>query len=153
VCAGYAVRRDNSLVALYPEVAKQWHPTKNGELSPSELEPGSTQPVWWKCPEGRDHIWQAMVRARTKMGHTCPYCAGRAPSVTNRLDTKHRKLCREWHPTKNLPLQPSEMVEGTKRFVWWKCSVQGSHVWEARVVDRTRRGIGCPHCREQRRKS
>ena len=150
VCAGYAVRRDNSLATLYPEVAKQWHPTKNGKLKPSEIVPGSTQKVWRTCDKGRDHIWHAMVRARTKMGHTCPCCAGRKPSVSNRLDTKHRKLSKEWHPTKNGDLKPREMVEGTKRFVCWRCSKNPKHEWKARLVDRTKRGIGCPHCRSRK---
>ncbi|MAU25129.1 MAG: hypothetical protein CL706_06945 [Chloroflexi bacterium] len=27
--------------------AKQWHPEKNGNLSPYDVTPGSTEEVWW----------------------------------------------------------------------------------------------------------
>ena len=30
-----------NLEYLYPHIAKQWHPTKNGNLKPSQVTPGS----------------------------------------------------------------------------------------------------------------
>ena len=35
-----------SLQSLSPEVAKQWHPTKNGTLLPSDFANKSSQKVW-----------------------------------------------------------------------------------------------------------
>ena len=34
-----------SLVEQNPELAKQWHPTKNGDLTPSDVGPGSHKRV------------------------------------------------------------------------------------------------------------
>ena len=44
-----------------PRVAKEWHPTKNGKLTPRDVVFGSARVVWWKCPEGRDHEWRVAV--------------------------------------------------------------------------------------------
>ena len=30
-----------------PELAKEWHPTKNNNLKPSMVSPGSDRVVWW----------------------------------------------------------------------------------------------------------
>lgn len=35
------------LSVTHPELAAQWHPTKNAELTP-----GSGKKVWWQCAEG-----------------------------------------------------------------------------------------------------
>ena len=39
---------------LFPEVAKQWHPTLNGDLKPTDVKPGSNERVWWRCDEGQE---------------------------------------------------------------------------------------------------
>ena len=39
----------NSLAETYSDIAKQWHPTKNGELTPFDVTPGTKKKVWWKC--------------------------------------------------------------------------------------------------------
>ena len=60
----------------FPRVAAQWHPTRNGTLTPQMVTPGSKKKVWWQCPEG--HVWQAVVGSRAgdqRCG--CPVCAGR----------------------------------------------------------------------------
>lgn len=55
----------------------QWHPAKNGALTPQQIAYGSTRKVWWICAKG--HIWQAAVNTRTANHTDCPYCAGRLP--------------------------------------------------------------------------
>ena len=40
----------------YPHLVKQWHPTKNGELTPKQLTYGSNKKVWWRCHKG--HSWE-----------------------------------------------------------------------------------------------
>ena len=57
-----------------PLLLRQWHPLRNGDLSPRQVSPGSHKKVWWRC--GRDHRWQASVASRTA-GEGCPVCAGR----------------------------------------------------------------------------
>ncbi|MBQ6059403.1 MAG: zinc-ribbon domain-containing protein, partial [Clostridia bacterium] len=50
---------ETDLATLYPELVKEWHPTKNGTLKPYEIMPGTHKKVWWKCDKG--HEWQAEV--------------------------------------------------------------------------------------------
>jgi len=42
-------RIGQSLAILNPELAKEWHPTKNGSLTLYDATLGSGQKVWWKC--------------------------------------------------------------------------------------------------------
>ena len=63
--------KNGSLSDNYPEIALQWHPTKNGDLSPSEITAGSSKLVWWICEKG--HEWEAVVYSRVA-GRGCPYC-------------------------------------------------------------------------------
>lgn len=60
-----------SLLANYPKIAAQWHPTKNGNLTPDKVTAGASQAVWWLCEKG--HEWEAVIYSRTA-GRGCPYC-------------------------------------------------------------------------------
>jgi hypothetical protein len=70
-CAGKKVCEDNNLEFLYPDLAKEWHPTKNGMLKPSDVTPNSGQKVWWMCVKG--HKWKATVDNRAR-GRGCLKC-------------------------------------------------------------------------------
>ena len=63
-CSGLRTTPTASLSALRPDLAAQWHPTKNDPLTPEDLTPGSGKKVWWKCPEDTDHDWEAGVNSR-----------------------------------------------------------------------------------------
>ncbi len=142
-CEGFLVSRTNSLATTNPELAKQWHPTRNGKLTPNLVVAGSTQVVWWKCPEGRDHIWKTPLRERGTLGKGCPMCANRKPAASSRLSTQCPALAKEWHPKKNGELLSKDLVTGSKRLVWWQC--EHGHEWQAPVVSRVK-GVGCPEC-------
>ena len=62
-----------SLAELNPELAKMWHPSKNGELTPFDVTPGSSKNVWWKCIKGY-HEWYTDIYEMS-IGLRCPYCA------------------------------------------------------------------------------
>ena len=40
----------NDFLSQYPDVAKYWHPTKNGDLQPDMFTWCSGKRVWWLCP-------------------------------------------------------------------------------------------------------
>ena len=40
----------NDLQTKYPEIAMQWHPTKNGDLTPDRVLAGSHSRAWWLLP-------------------------------------------------------------------------------------------------------
>jgi hypothetical protein len=134
----------NSLATTHPELAKEWHPTKNGSLTPKDVIAGSHKSVWWICDKGPDHEYKAIIKNRV-MGHGCSVCAGMTVVVSNCLATTHPKIADEWHPTKNGNLTPDDVIAGTHRRVWWQCKNNPGHIWKTAVVHRAR-GRGCPYC-------
>ncbi len=69
----------NDLMTTHPELAKEWHPTKNGNLTPEKVSYGYGKKVWWLCPHG--HEYQSTVNKRTNSGTNCPICySGRQTS-------------------------------------------------------------------------
>lgn len=71
----------NDLATLDPAVAKEWHPTLNGALTPEMVTVGSHRKVWWQCTCG--HVWKAAIYPRTgKQRCGCPVCAGRTKCKT-----------------------------------------------------------------------
>ena len=64
--------KKKSLVEKYPELAKEWHPTKNGELTPHDVTAGSGKEIWWKCKEC-NYEWQAKIYHRAS-GSGCSKC-------------------------------------------------------------------------------
>ena len=65
---GYKYR---TLAEAFPEITKEWHPTKN-ETSPEKIGEGSNKKVWWKCKNNPEHEWQATVYSRTANNVPCP---------------------------------------------------------------------------------
>ncbi len=147
VCAGkVVVAGDNDLASQYPHLAREWHPVKNGSLTPEQVAPASNRKVWWRCPQGHDY--QAVVASRTQRGNGCPYCSGRKVLAGfNDLATKYPEVAKEWHPTLNSSLTPQDVTPGSRKRVWWQCS-QG-HTWKAIIYSRTgSQRCGCPVCSE-----
>ena len=131
---------DNNLAVLNPQLAKEWHTTKNGELKPYYFSPGSQKRVWWKCENG--HEWEATISSR-KYGIGCPYCSGRNATKDNNLAILNPKLASQWHPTNNGSLKPGDVKIHSNKKVWWKCEKR--HEWQA-VINYRNNGIGCPYC-------
>ena len=70
----------NDLATVAPDIALQWHPTKNGNLAPSDITAGNSRKVWWLYPyddpvTGRhfDFEWEASISNRVKKKSGCPY--------------------------------------------------------------------------------
>jgi Probable Zinc-ribbon domain len=73
-CAGKRVTPDRSLAHRAPEVAVEWHPTRNAPPGVHEVAAGSNRRVWWRCVRG--HEWQATVGSRAGVRRTgCAKCA------------------------------------------------------------------------------
>jgi hypothetical protein len=136
-----------TLEEAYPEIAKQWHPTKNGDLKPSDVTPGSSQRVWWICPDNPKHEWPTRIESRIK-GRGCPFCTGKRKFgyKYKLLADAFPDLAAEWHPTKNGGLTPYDVTEGSGKKVWWQCAKNPKHEWNAKVQQRTSGGGKCPYC-------
>jgi hypothetical protein len=77
-CYGLKASPENNFLAKYPEIAAQWHSRKNLPLQSRQITPGSDKLVWWFCPKGSAHVWQARVKdfVKCKRNGTsgCPHC-------------------------------------------------------------------------------
>lgn len=147
-----------SISISYPSVAAEWHPTKNGTLTPDMVSAGMTKKVWWlcpnTCPDGCVHEWEAFIGNRCRGGYGCPYCSTLTKRVCihTSIVTTHPDIVKQWHPTKNGDLHPENFSFGSERKVWWLCPnicVEGCpHEWEADISKRILRGenAGCPFC-------
>ena len=159
MCSGkMLVVGQNDLLSQSPELAKEWHPTKNGGLTPSMITIRNGKKVWWLCSVC-GHEWQATPAHRSE-GKGCPMC-GRKKSEKGRILTYLQKggslaeanpelLC-EWNSEKNVGLDPLYITTHNGKKVWWKCKDCG-HEWQAVVSNRTDKGSGCPICAKQKRK-
>jgi len=134
---------ENDLASQHPDLASQWHPTKNRNRTPADVTVGSHYKAWWICEKG--HEWQAVVKSRVIGGTGCPVCTNRVliPGE-NDLATTHPELARQWHPDRNGGLTPRDIVAGARRKVWWRCD--RDHEWQATVLSRAYGGAGCPVC-------
>lgn len=138
------VNKEESFGHLYPQIAEQWHSTKNLK-TPFEYTPYSQQKVWWTCGEG--HSWEASIGKRTRAGRGCPYCAGMKVSPTNSLAAKRPDIAIDWNFSKNKPLTPRQVTFSSGKKVWWEC--EHGHEWDAKISNRVR-GTGCPICSESK---
>lgn len=134
--------RERSLAHLHPDIAKEWHDEKNGEISAWNVLPGSKLRVHWTCSTcHRD--WDAIVYKRVK-GQTCPYCSGNKAGHVRSLKSENPKMASMWHPTKNGSLTPEDVLPGSTKEAWWYCS-SCEQEWEERIGRRTSKK-GCPYC-------
>ena len=145
-----------SLADERPDLAKEWHQTKNRDLTPWEVKPASNIKVWWKCGEC-GHEWVAVVKERSR-GRACPICsaaraakARRTPRPGASLADIAPELATQWHSSHNGALSPGDVSPASSRKVWWQCASCGAE-WLALVANRVR-GSGCPQCAIRRRRS
>jgi len=124
----------------YPEIAAEWHPTKNGDLKPTDVTPGSNKKIWWFCKKD-GHEWESTPGNRKK--HSCPACSGRIATPKYNLRTEHPEIAAEWHPTKNNACKPDDFLPHSNKKKWWLC--KKGHEWEVTIANRTK-GAACPLC-------
>lgn len=145
VCSGNKTIKETSLAAIRPEIAAEWHPTKNKDLSPEQISPQTSKKVWWQCLKNPEHVWKTGVSNRFN-GNGCPYCSGRKVTKQTSLLALNPELSKQWHPTKNDDLTPEDVRSGANKKVWWICDK--GHEWEASINNRSKvNGSGCPFCR------
>jgi very-short-patch-repair endonuclease len=79
----------NDLATIVPHLVRQWHPTRNGALTPQMFTYGSTKKVWWLCENG--HEWKAAIAKRRTRG--CKKCALQG---TSRVERELFEACTGW---------------------------------------------------------
>lgn len=137
-----------SLAEMRPDISAEWHPVKNGTLTPASIACNSYKKVWWVCPRG--HEYEQEVATRVSKGCGCPFCSGhRVLEGFNDLQTVNPELASEWNYEKNGDLMPTQVSLHSNKRVWWKCRVCGNE-WITQVNDRSR-GESCPVCASKKR--
>jgi hypothetical protein len=156
-CSGQKICPHNSLSYLYPEIALEWHPTKNVDengilILANQVFPLSGINAWWICPNpcpfGCVHEYQMIVANRTDKNQKCPFsgCCKTAPKrccIHTSLNYLYPELASQWHPKNSTT--PDKVLPFCNDIAWWKCEQnEETHEWEARVSDR--HNSGCPKC-------
>jgi hypothetical protein len=120
-----------SIVGTHPEIAAQWHPTKNGDRRPEQYSYGSEKKAWWlcpnTCPQGCPHEWEADISKRILRGINagCPYCPSnhKKTCIHTSIVSTHPAMVAQWHPTKNGDKRPEHYMAGSSEKIWWKCEI------------------------------
>jgi Probable Zinc-ribbon domain len=144
-CANRRASVTNALATLFPTIAGDWHPEKNGASTPADVVATSTRVAWWRCSRDERHVWRAIVRDRTRDQSSCPFCSNDRVCSSNSLLATHGDVAAEWHPTRNGLLAPDRVTPGSARRVFWRCA-RCRHEWRASVANRVLRASGCPAC-------
>lgn len=147
-CSGQRVLKGfNDFATKYPETAKQWHPTKNGDKTPDMFTYGSGHKAYWLCPTC-GQTWKAAMNLRSLQDRGCPYCAHEKPiKGVNDLVTLRPDLMKDWDYEKNEGIDPTDLMPNSNKKVYWKCSVCGYRYYT--FVANRNRGTGCKKCAGQ----
>ncbi len=149
LCQAQLVVAQNNVLVKFPHIAKEWHPTKNGDLKPQDVQPMSHKRIWWQCSRDPGHVWNAYLHLRTSKDRGCPFCPrpGKRPDESSSLAHRYPGVAAQWHPTKNKELRPQDVFWASNKRVWWQCPAE-RHVWSATILSRTSLKSGCPYCAE-----
>ncbi len=145
-CRAAETRRTKATPRLaeeFPEIAAQWHPTKNGNLTPEEVGSNSKRTVWWR-DEQCGHEWEEAVAVRNKyQRYLCPECR----TILDSLAYQYPLLAKEWSPRN--PVSPWNVRPHGKTLFTpeWICPTDPEHIWTASLTARTN-GSDCPDCRQ-----
>lgn len=147
-CAGKRVNKTNCLSTTHPRLALVWDFGKNGDLTPSDVTRGSHDKVWWICEQ--NHSYPASVYSRVG-GRGCPLCyelygryKPKKAKRQNSLVVKKPEIAKQWHPTKNGDISPSEVGAYAREEYWWVC--ENGHEWQK--SPNSRRSAKCRYCKK-----
>lgn len=81
VCSNNEVRQGvNDMSTTHPELASEWHPTRNNDLTPETVVAGTSKRIWWICDSG--HEWKTTGNYRIIDDSGCPGCQVRGYKQT-----------------------------------------------------------------------
>ena len=147
--------RKTPLTESHPEVARDFHPTRNGPLKASDLGSYERLQVWWRCP--KEHEANVSVYTRVRVG--CKEC-NRERRLSEHTASKHYAkkrgsirdtapdLMARWDHEANSAerLFPENFTPSSHIGVSWRCDK--GHEYK-RSPKRERKATHCPFCYEQ----
>ncbi|BCW78905.1 zinc-ribbon domain-containing protein [Arthrobacter sp. NicSoilC5] len=144
-CRGAATRatQKNWLADTLPEIASQWHPTRNGKLTPRDVVWDSKRVVWWLA-DCCGHEWEESPRNRDKYDRLrCPRCR----TILGSLAWQDPGLAAEWSPANPVIAWHVRPHAATPFVPEWICAIDPAHVWTSSLSVRSN-GAECPECRK-----
>lgn len=152
ICAGQIIFPGvNDLATKHPDIAAEWHPTKNFPRTPEGVGSSYSGLVWWTCPTDPRHEYRVAPKTRVYMKTRCSICTGhQVQKGINDLRTTHPGLVTEWDFDENEVL-PESISFGTHKKFWWRCKENSEHRWQSSPNARVgaARKHGCPLCAGQ----
>lgn len=143
-CRSAETRRaqKNWLADTLPEIASQWHPTRNGNLTPADVVWDSQRSVWWLAECCR-YEWEETPRSRDKYDRLhCPRCK----TILGSLAWQDPGLAAEWSPANPLTAWNVRPHAATPFVPEWICATDKAHVWRSALSGRSN-GSECPECK------
>ena len=117
----------------FPDVWRQIHPSRNGDIDVSSLTCGSDKKLVWLCQENKErrpkgckceHAWEAWVHrrcAKVKRHRSgCPFCAGNAVCECLSIAKLQPELMQYWCSSLNAELDPKAIGPGSSKRAWWE---------------------------------
>lgn len=126
ICDKLSPEKVNSLLKLKSE----WDDSRDI----NEFRPFSREIVKWRCKYG--HRWECAISSRTNNGNGCPECFVNEKS----LGARFPHLTKEWADDRDI----FSMRAYSTTIAKWRCKC--GHEWEQRIIDRTKKKMGCPMC-------
>jgi hypothetical protein len=127
----------NSLLEKHPNIAKEFHPKKNGIIKPDMISRASDAIVWWLCKKNKKHEWQTSIKSRTKLKDPtgCPYCSGVYADENTNIAKLYPNEVKQIYKDKilNANIIPSKILEGSHLDVWWICTNNKKHLFKREV--------------------
>jgi hypothetical protein len=134
-CQNFKICIHRSIAHTDPDIAKQWHPTKNGDFKPEQFSRGCDKKFWWLCENkcligSCIHEWEASIDKRCLSDRGCPYCCSPRQKICihSSLSYTDPDIAKQWHPSKNGESSPEQFTNMSNKSFWWLC--ENKHEWK-----------------------
>lgn len=136
----FSLRKADSIVIKYPEIAKEWDYEKNGQVKPEYITCGAHRKYWWKCQN--NHSYECSPRNRIN-GRGCQICSGyNYIKGVNDLETKYPNIAKLWDYKLN-NIKPCDIKYTSDKMYWWKCDKGHSFKTQIKTLIKHNGCIGC----------
>ncbi len=140
-----------SLQEKYPELAKEWDPNKNGDITPDLITPQANDKYWWICNRGHESFHMS-PNSRINRGSGCSLCyQDKKPEIARKHFLKNNLTLLDLDPflakqfdVKKNGRRADEINSQSGLNVWWICP--NGHSFQMIVSHRFLRGGGCTSC-------
>lgn len=138
---------DYNLSKTHPHLVAYFHPTKNGNLRPTDITGGAEKIIWWQCPSDENHEFERSPNhmSSSSAPELCPFCSGVFVSGKNCMATTNPEMAEIFHPTKNGKHTAKNIRAGSRETYWWQC--HNGHEWRQSAFNIQRSLDPCPHCK------